>query len=364
MAIEEITITNFRNLLHTRLLPSPSINLIIGNNGSGKTSLLETIYYLGTARSFRTPHNKFLINHEANEFTLFSKIRNDSALIGVGISRDRNSVKIKIANQSVNSASSLAELLPVQLINPDVHKLMEDGPRYRRRFIEWGVFHVKPSYLTLWQQCTHILKQRNATLRLTAGTKQLEYWDKALCDVADQITKLRLEYITELQPVFDRMLSEIQGLSRITIHLKQGWPENKYLLEALKESRALDQKKGFTQYGPHRADLRIMSGTLKAKDVVSRGQQKIITALLKVAQVQCLVEAQNGNRPVLLVDDLPAELDEDFRKLLMTVIEDLPVQSFLTGTALDNFPVTQLTKPFQVFHVEHGQLEPLKLSLH
>jgi DNA replication and repair protein RecF len=135
MAIEEITITNFRNLLHTRLLPSPSTNLIIGNNGSGKTSLLETIYYLGTARSFRTPHSKFLINHEAKEFTLFSKIGNDGApLTGVGISRDRNNVKIKVANQSVSTASRLAELLPVQLINPDVHKLMEDGPRYRRRF--------------------------------------------------------------------------------------------------------------------------------------------------------------------------------------------------------------------------------------
>lgn len=359
MAIEEITITNFRNLLHTRLLPSPSINLIIGNNGSGKTSLLETIYYLGTARSFRTPHNKFLINHEANEFTLFSKLRNDGALIGVGISRDRNNVKIKIANQSVNSASRLAELLPVQLINPDVHKLMEDGPRYRRRFIEWGVFHVKPSYLALWQQCTHILKQRNAALRLTTGTKQLDYWDKALCEVAAQITKLRLEYITELQPVLDRMLTGIQGLSRITVQLKQGWPENKYLLEALQESRALDQKKGFTQYGPHRADLKIMSGTLKAKDVVSRGQQKIITALLKVAQVQCLVEAKNGSRPVLLVDDLPAELDSDFRRFLMKEINDLPVQSFITGTSMDSFPVTHLTKPFQVFHVEHGHLGPL-----
>ena len=358
MAIEEITITNFRNLLHTRLLPSPSTNLIIGNNGSGKTSLLETIYYLGTARSFRTPHSKFLINHGAKEFTLFSKIGNDGdPLIGVGISRDRNNIRIKVANQSVTSASSLAELLPVQLINPDVHKLMEDGPRYRRRFIEWGVFHVKPSYLSLWQQCTHILRQRNAALRLSTGNKQLDYWDKALSDVTDQITKLRLEYIAGLQPVFDRMISRIEGLSQITIQLQQGWPENKTLIEALQESRAYDQRKGFSQFGPHRADLRIMSGAIKAKDVVSRGQQKIITALLKVAQVSCLVDAQNTSRPVLLVDDLPAELDEDFRILLLKEIDNLPVQSFITGTSVDNFPVAHLNKPFKVFHVEHGQVE-------
>jgi DNA replication and repair protein RecF len=222
---------------------------------------------------------------------------------------------------------------------------------------------VKPSYLSLWQQCTHILKQRNAALRLSNGAKQLDYWDKALSDVTDQITKLRLEYIAGLQPVFDRMISGIKGLSRITIQLKQGWPDNKNLIEALQESRALDQKKGFSQFGPHRADLRIMLGAIRAKDLVSRGQQKIITALLKVAQVRCLLDAKKDSSPVILVDDLPAELDEDFRIVLMKEIDNLPVQSFITGTCVDNFPVTHLTKPFQVFHVEHGQVEPLEISI-
>ncbi|WP_455365378.1 DNA replication/repair protein RecF [Kaarinaea lacus] len=357
MAIEEIAINNFRNLIHVRLHPSSSTNLIIGNNGSGKTSLLETIYYLGTARSFRTPHSKFLINHDAKEFTVYSKIANDGSEIGVGIARDKNHIKIKIANQVVNSASRLAELLPVQLINPDIHKLMEEGPRYRRRFIEWGVFHVKPTYLGLWQQCTHILRQRNAALRLAASSKELNYWDQALEEVSEKITLLRLDYLNQLQPVFEQLSGEIQGLAKITIGLKQGWPEQSALIDALHETRASDQKKGFTQYGPHRADLKIMAGSLRAKDVVSRGQQKLIAALLKLAQLKCLLNTKPNNQPLLLVDDLPAELDKEFQELLFKEIVSIPVQSFITGTSLSSLPINRYASHYRVFHVKHGQVE-------
>lgn len=357
MAIEELAINNFRNLLHVHFSPSPNINLIIGNNGSGKTSLLETIYYLGTGRSFRTPHSKFLINHAAKEFNLFTKIRKNGIQFGVGILRDKNQIKIKIANESVTNASRLAELLPVQLINPDVHKLMEEGPRYRRRFIEWGVFHVQPNYHALWQQCTHILRQRNAALRLSMSGKELDYWDEALNAVSIKITKLREEYLALLQPTFDELISDIPELSKITISLIPGWPSQTSLRDALIESRIQDQKRKFTGYGPHRADLKIMAGNLRAKEVVSRGQQKIIATLLKLAQLRCLIEVQPGSDPVLLVDDMPAELDDEYRKLLVRKIIELPTQSFITATSLSGLPVAQFTGTYQVFHVEHGHVK-------
>ena len=150
MAIELLDIHNFRNIAHTRLSPSPHLNVIVGKNGSGKTSLLESIYYLSAARSFRTPHSKHLIKIGEPQFSLFAKIRKleNSIGIGIGIARDPEGVKIKIANSIATNSSQLASLLAVQIINPDVHKMMEEGPRHRRRFMEWGVFHVKPNYFS------------------------------------------------------------------------------------------------------------------------------------------------------------------------------------------------------------------------
>lgn len=358
MAIEELEIKNFRNLLNAKIVPSPNTNFIIGKNGSGKTSLLEAIYYLGTGRSFRTPHSKFIINHNSEEFSLFTKLKkaDGPGAIGMGITRDRVQIKIKIANDYVSSASKLAELLPVQLINPDVHKLMEEGPRYRRRFIEWGVFHVKPQYHALWQQCTHVLRQRNAGLRLGVTNKELAYWDTALNDIAEKITLLRENYFSLLEPVFQEFLMRIPELPSIDIKLKKGWPDNKSLLEALQDSRDQDRKKGFTQYGPHRADLKFLHEQTPAKEIISRGQQKMIAALLKLAQVKCLYYSFNHSNPVLLVDDLPAELDNDFREELMDEIHNLPIQNFITATSLNKTSEDRMKESYRVFHVEHGQV--------
>ncbi|MCI0505278.1 MAG: DNA replication/repair protein RecF [Gammaproteobacteria bacterium] len=358
MAIEEIAIDNFRNLTHVRLCPSPHINLVVGKNGSGKTSFLEAIYHLGTARSFRTAQSNLLISMGAKKFTLYSRIKKAGVAVGVGISREKKQIKIKIGNHPISNSSKLAEILPVQLINPDVHKMMEDGSRYRRRFIEWGVFHVKPNYLTMWRQCTHILKQRNAALRHNVSLNELALWDDALCDISQHVNEARLDYIQRLYPYIDKLFSKISELHPITIALDQGWPEGSKLLDVLRDNRASDKKKGFTHYGPHRADLKIFFGNVKAKDIISRGQQKLVTALLKVAQTQQLLDSGSGSDPILLVDDLPAELDRVMMCILFEEITSLPIQSFITTTDLTSFPIVGFKDAHhRVFHVEHGSIE-------
>jgi len=356
MAIEELAINNFRNILHAQIYPSTHTNFIIGKNGSGKTSLLEAIYYLGTGRSFRTPQSKILINFNADSFTLFSKIQRNGVEVGLGISRDKSSIKIRIANESVSNASRLAELIPVQLINPDVHKLMEEGPRFRRRFIEWGVFHVKHQYHSLWQQCTHILRQRNAALRMTASEMELAYWDEALNEISEQITKLRWNYLESLEPIYKELISRVPGLPKISITLKTGWDSKKSLRDALKETREQDRKKGFTQCGPHRADLKFTCGQTPAKEIISRGQQKMIAALLKLAQVTCLCRENINARPVILVDDLPAELDQEFRDILIKEVTTHPAQSFITATNVITPTIALTDSTNKMFHVEHGQI--------
>lgn len=353
MAIEQIDILHFRNLAQVRIAPTRQINIVVGKNGSGKTSLLEAIYYVGSARSFRTPHSKQLISIGETEFSLFARIRNLDTAMGIGISRNFQTVKIKIANSLATNASQLAELIPIQLINPDVHKMMEEGPRHRRRFIEWGVFHVKPNYLADWQQCRHVLKQRNAALKQGLGSKELEYWNAALCEISDTINVTREAYLEQLQPFVDELICRVPGLPKITITLDRGWTSKKSLMQVLIDSVDSDRKRGFTQFGPHRADLQILVGDTRAKDLVSRGQQKMLTAIMKIAQVNCLTKAEQGANVILLVDDLPAELDRDFRSCLIDIISNTNVQTFITATDLDLVEINCSDKA-RVFHVKHG----------
>ncbi|WP_455219251.1 DNA replication/repair protein RecF [Kaarinaea lacus] len=353
MAIEQLDILQFRNLTEVRIKPSLLLNFIVGKNGSGKTSLLEAIYYLGSARSFRTPHSKQLIAMGESQFSLFAKITHRDASLGIGISKTPQSVKIKIANSVVTNASQLAELLPVQLINPDVHKMMEEGPRHRRRFIEWGVFHVKPNYLSDWQQCRHVLKQRNAALKHGLSTNELRYWNDSLVEISESISVTREEYLAQLQPFLDQLICGVPGLPKITIKLDRGWTAQKSLQEVLEDSIRGDRKRGFTQFGAHRADLQILAGEMRAKDVVSRGQQKMLTAMMKIAQVNCLRKSGQGANIVLLVDDLPAELDSDYRQHLINIIVQANVQTFITATDLEML-IKNVPDSAEVFHVEHG----------
>ena len=357
MSIEQLEIANFRNLEKVSLTPSPRINAIVGNNGSGKTSLLEAIYFLGTARSFRTPHSKQAIKFGESQFVVFAKIASaDSAAVPVGVSKDSQSIAIKIANQSVSSSSALAELLPVQLVNPDVHKMLEEGPRYRRRLLEWGLFHVKPNYFQHWQECRHILKQRNAALKQNLSNREIEHWNLALCKNAELITRQREEYLEQLQPIFSQLLAKSELLPKVDIQLARGWPKIKSLSEALRENIDTDRSRGFTQHGPHRADLTITCHGVKAKEVVSRGQQKIITAIMKLAQLQLLTERDEASRCVLLVDDLPAELDQTFRDLLMSIIREQTAQVFVTATDAELLLPDQADPQVRMFHVEHGSV--------
>ncbi len=360
MSIEQLEISHFRNLENVSLTPSPKINAIIGNNGSGKTSLLEAIYFLGTAKSFRTPHSKQAITFGASHFVVFGKVNTlGGASVPVGISKDSESITIKISNRPASSASTLAGLLPVQLINPDVHKMLEEGPRYRRRFMEWGLFHVKPNYFQHWQECRHILKQRNAALKQNLPAREIEQWDLALCEKSEVITTLRRQYLEQLQPIINRLLGQSPLLPTVEIQLSQGWSKSKTLGQALRDNYDTDRSRGFTQYGPQRMDLVINTHGVRAKDVVSRGQQKIITAIMKLAQQELLNQGESGSKGVLLVDDLPAELDQQFRTLLLDMIAAQRTQVFITAT--DATLLGNLDDPkVGLFHVEHGTIKRVK----
>ena len=350
MHITRLTVSRFRNIQNAQLHFSPEVNTIVGDNGSGKTSLLEALYYLGHAKSFRTPHSTQLINLNDNEFVLYGELSNSQT---IGIQRGKSTEQIKIAKQLCQKKSELAKTLPIQIINPDVHKILEDSPRYRRRFLDWGVFHVEHSYWDLWRRFQIILKQRNAALKHHWDKKLIDSFSAELAQVVEAITTIKTDYVSALSEEINNLEHNVTGLK---LGYQRGWPEAWDYEESLRNSLELDSKTGFTKYGPHRSDLKITLNGTAAKDIVSRGQQKLLACLFKIAQVK-LFYSRSGYSPLFLVDDLISELDrqsasqvirwlvDTHSQLVITSIEPLPLLTVIPGRAI------------KMFHVEHGGFE-------
>lgn len=282
----------------------------------------------------------------------------DGRQSNLGVSRDRQGdFQIRIDGQNARSAAQLAETLPLQLINPDSFRLLEGSPKIRRQFLDWGVFHVEPRFLPAWQRLQKALKQRNSWLRRgTLDAVSQAAWDRELCLASDEIDGYRRSYIQQLKPVFEQTLSELVALEGLTLSYYRGWDKERPLSEVLTSSLLRDQQIGHTQSGPQRADLRLRLGAHNAADILSRGQQKLVVCALRIAQGHLVDQAKRG-QCIYLVDDLPSELDEQHRRALCRLLEDLNCQVFIT--CVDHELLSdgwQTDTPVSMFHVEHGRI--------
>lgn len=362
MPVSRLSVTNLRNISSIELVPSPAVNLIVGANGSGKTTLLEAIFLLGRARSFKTNKSSVIIQNGEQRATVYGEVSTltDLPPISLGVSKTLDGKhQIKAAGNYLSSASPLLELLPIQLIEPDVFKLISSGPSYRRQFIDWGVFHVEHTFFHNWQCLNRCLKQRNKLLRRGKIERSvLIGWDKELAQYAENITLQRKEYIEKLTPCFERILAELVSSDLPGIELKfyQGWKEDSSLDEVLVANFDTDHKRGFTQAGPHRADLKVRYLKNNAADMLSRGQQKLVICALKIAQGY-LFSQTTGRTCVYLLDDLAAELDEFYRERLCNLLSTLDCQLFITSVDEQLFSGSWPSKDVKVFHVKQGELE-------
>lgn len=358
MAIDSLMLQGLRNLESLSISPSSQINLIYGENGSGKTSLLEAIYYLAYCRSFRTHKQKNLIQHGCDQFTAFCKLELDKNRHQLGIERNsKGERRIKLNGEWLQSAAELASILPIQLLDPTMFRLLEGSPQLRREYIDWGVFHVEPNFINVWRNFKVAHKTRNALLR-AGGTSEDErlIWHESLAQYANTINEFRQAYIKRLKPMFDFFMERLNPNLGITMGFYQGWGKDRNYFELLEESWPSDLKMGFTQLGPQRADLKIKANNLPAMEVLSRGQQKMVVCALKLAQAQIYREV--SNRPcIFLVDDLCAELDINHRKALCSLLEELECQVFVTAVEADQ--IADCWSPqslVKTFHVEQGTL--------
>ena len=355
MHLTQLDIRQVRNLNDVKIKPGKICNYIFGSNASGKTSLLESIYLLSIARSFRTTHIKHVISHDKDFLQVFARIQNNKdELTAIGLERSVKKTRIRINGADVKQVSDLSSLLPVQIINPDVHKLLEQGPKYRRQFIDWGVFHVEHSFLQAWQLYYRVLKQRNAALRKKLDKKAITLWDDQLIQHAKTITLSRENYLLGFMPIFNNYVEKLMGLS-VEIQYQRGWNPHLSFTQSLEVSFDKDSYKGFTSLGPHRSDLEISYNDILVQNCFSRGQQKLLVCAMRLAQITFLMQKTN-QQSVLLVDDLAAELDIQHRQKLIELLIDTKAQLFVTATEKNSFVLPPEIES-KVFHVEHGILK-------
>ncbi len=360
--IGELRITDFRNLRSVNIKPSPGINLIFGANGSGKTSLLEAISVLAHGRSFRTHKFRRLINDEEGEATVFALLKAGDEEARIGVNRKRNGdSQIRLNGQNVQSASLLAQQLPLLIMDAHSYQLLEGSARIRRQFFDWLVFHVKHEFRELWRAYAKCLKHRNSLLRHDKiRPADLKPWDQEFVELSHKIEQLRLEVLEPFISAFHHTAQQFGfQQSDITLTYINGWKEGTASLEQLALSFERDHKQGFSSLGPHKSDIKIQLGTVPAVEKLSRGQQKVLISALYLAEARVKQE-QKGSEVVFLLDDLPAELDEAHLKQLAGWLNELNAQLFITGVSAeklkDLWPDFHKKEP-AMFHVKHGEIQ-------
>ncbi len=357
MKLLRLKATQFRNLVSVNIEPHAHFNLLFGANGSGKTSILETIYFLGLGRSFRTSQASRIIHYEHDSLSVFGQIEGEGGItLNTGIEKNRQGkVRIKVGNEVVGSLVELARALPLQLINPDSYSLLNGGPGPRREFLDWGVFHVEHHFFPLWQRYQRALKQRNASLQQGRPAAQTKVWDTEMVTAAEELSRMRREYLEKLTPVFFAILAELIELDELVVTYAPGWNKDHSLQEILEAAFHRDAVLGYTQYGPHRADIIIRVNTIPAQDVLSRGEQKLLVLALRLAQGMLLREL-TGKKCIYLLDDLAAELDLDRRAHVVQVLARLQAQVFATAVERDALSDLSQHCETKMFHVEQGKV--------
>ena len=350
--LTQLTVSNLRNITELQLHPTTGINLILGENGSGKTSLLEAIYLLAMGRSFRTRSLKNAIQFEQQQLQITALT---SSELPVGLQYHKNEgLKIRLNRAPLKRLSDLASQLPLQFVPANCHQFFEQGPRYRRQLLDWGLFHVEPSFNTHWQSYKKILQQRNSALRQQKPIREIQLWDTHLASHGEAITALRYRQLerllNEFSVLFVRLCPDYNGAD-FTLKYRNGWLKEKSLAQVLTDSIDRDRQLGYTRSGSHAADWGFKINDSDPIEMFSRGQQKLFFLALCMTQAN-MAEQKNQDRSILLLDDISSELDRNHQQNVLNEIALLPVQSFITATDL----VLENNQNSKLFHVERGKI--------
>ncbi len=359
MALSRLIINNFRNLAAIDLDLSPNFNFIVGHNGSGKTSLLEAIFYLGHGRSFKSHISNRIIHYDADNFVLHGKIDEAKHSWSVGIQKDRSGdTLLKINGEDGNKIADLAHLLPMQVITPEGLTLLNGGPSFRRAFLDWGLFHQHQEFYSQWANLKRLLKQRNAALQQVRSYNELKAWDLELVKTTYAVSQMRAEYAEALRPEIEKTTQFFLPELEINVSFHQGWEKGADYAEILAQGFERDKNLGYTMVGAQKADFRFRANGLPVEDVLSRGQLKLLMCALRLAQGEYLV-AQKARQCLFLIDDFASELDPTKRELLAHRLRESGSQVFVTAITQEQLNQMQWQEGEndRLFEIEQGRIK-------
>lgn len=359
MSIELLRITDFRNIQFAEINCASHFNLFYGQNAAGKTSLLEAVYYLSNGKSFQTHLHEIVIQNQKNQFSVFAALSDQEAQLG--LQRSRDGKREARLNQSSASQAELSLHLPIQFISANSHYILTDGPKPRREFLDWGLFHTNPDFYPIWKQYQKLLAQRNAALKARAPHPEMQIWNSELAKAGEALHALRNLYLLEFIDYFNKLL-EFFKLEFINISYFSGWDENLSLAAALEKNLFREYQMTYTLSGPHRADLKLSIENISAENRLSQGQQKLVSYALRLAQGLHLSLSKNKS-PIFLIDDLASELDAKNKELVIQFLLDLKAQVFLTCIESSDFSsISAVSSSVKLFHVKHGKFFQSELT--
>lgn len=338
MHISELKVTNFRLFTEKSWSCNAGCNLILGENGSGKTSLLEAIYILGFGRSFRTSQLNAVVLQGASDFVIYAAMQSQERNYTLGFRKQARKIDLRYNQDPIAALREFIKNNSCLLFSPETVRLFTEGPEARRSAYNWLLFHVDPNYGALWGRYKKILKHRGQLLLSGGAEKDLEVWDLQLVSLANELFLIQDQWMAVLE---QNMLFYLESFGfdwKMKLQFYKGWEGNDLGL-VLKRNFLWDKKRGTTHAGPHRADLLFLINNQPAACFLSRGQQKMLVLAFLLSQAMVLNTIKQ-DPPIFLLDDICSELDEKTRSVFFDLLQTLQYQFFLTGSEASLFTET------------------------
>ncbi len=357
MRLTRLQLDRLRNLQQVDLTLEPGLNLVLGANGSGKSSLLEGIHVLAHGRSFRSASADELIQRGADGFDIHSRwLGPDGRELRLGMARRDGTWLLRVNEDDVGNVGAFVQHSAAVAITPDSQLLVTGPAEGRRRYLDWLLFHVEHAFLASWRRYQRALRQRNLLLRSGGDDRSLDAWEAQMAEAGDLVSSHRRDALALLEVQFISLVGLlVPSLTVSGLAFRPGWPADLGLLDALAQGRDSDRERGFSQRGPHRADWRVRFADGLDQDQLSRGQAKLVAVCCLLAQ--CLVfQGVCGRWPVILLDDLASELDRNHQDLLLAWLDQSGAQRFVTSTELQPGWPAPLVASAARFHVEQGRV--------
>ena len=362
MKLIKLKLASFRNLKNLELEPGEKFNVFYGKNGQGKTNLLESIYLLATMKSFKQAKNAELISFGAEFALIKGVVERERVQREISLLLEKQGKKAKIDAKLATRVDDFFGNLNVVVFTPEEISMVRGGPELRRRYLDRAVFTCDLDYLAAYHNYAKVLKNRNALLK-SNESHGMDVWTEQLVQAAQVVIARRKAYLKEMEKLLQGFYTEISGNDE-TVQLEyrlHGVDEKAYgedpagaLVAALKSHAAEERRRFSTAVGPHRDDLYFGLNGRSSRHFASQGQQRSLVLALKMAEIEFITRCFEAP-PVLLLDDMTSELDQERNHNLMEFLRKREMQVFITTTSLQNVALEGMENN-RTFRISKGKV--------